>query len=416
MTSAATIGRSLTLTRRQWTVLGVAILFWLFDGYETFALLLTLGPTLHELLPAAALPALPRYAAYLIAITLFGWAVGGMVGGVLGDRIGRRRTMIGAVLLYSLFTGTSALSHSWLFLALTRFLTGVGIGAEWGVGTSLLQEMWPGNLRTKGAGILQSAFSAGFVVASVAWLVLGAAFGLSWRWMYVLGIIPGIVVALIARSIPESDRWARVTQAGKSVGAALRANGRNLALAIVVSISITVGFWAISSWVPTYAATLAHDPKTGVQYAGWAGMLYAIGEIFGCIGFGVLSESWGRRATLVFYLVGSIVITPVVFLFVHDITAVVALQLLNGYLTGGLYGWYAVHPPELFPTIARSTAISFIFNSARFLAMFGPIAASGLIAFFHGYGLAATIFSSIFVLGIVAVLFLPETKGKPLPE
>jgi MFS family permease len=416
MTSAATIGRSLTLTRRQWTVLGVAILFWLFDGYETFALLLTLGPTLHELLPAAALPALPRYAAYLIAITLFGWAVGGMVGGVLGDRIGRRRTMIGAVLLYSLFTGTSALSHSWLFLALTRFLTGVGIGAEWGVGTSLLQEMWPGNLRTKGAGILQSAFSAGFVVASVAWLVLGGAFGLSWRWMYVLGIIPGIVVALIARSIPESDRWARVTQAGKSVGAALRANGRNLALAIVVSISITVGFWAISSWVPTYAATLAHDPKTGVQYAGWAGMLYAIGEIFGCIGFGVLSESWGRRATLVFYLVGSIVITPVVFLFVHDITAVVALQLLNGYLTGGLYGWYAVHPPELFPTIARSTAISFIFNSARFLAMFGPIAASGLIAFFHGYGLAATIFSSIFVLGIVAVLFLPETKGKPLPE
>jgi MFS family permease len=246
--------------------------------------------------------------------------------------------------------------------------------------------------------------------------VLGGTLGLSWRWMYVLGIVPGIVVAVLARSIPESDRWARVTQAGTSVAAALRANGRNLAIAIVVSISITVGFWAISSWVPTYAGSLAHDPKTGVQYAAWAGMLYAIGEIFGCIGFGLLAETWGRRATLAFYLAGSIVITPIVFLLVHNVAAVVLLQILNGYLTGGLYGWYAVHPPELFPTIARSSAISIIFNSARFLAMFGPIAASSLIALFHGYGPAATIFSSIFVLGIVAVFFLPETKGKPLPE
>jgi MFS family permease len=406
-----------SLTRRQWVVLGVAVLFWLFDGYETFALLLTIGPSLRELLGPTGVAALPRVAGYLIAITLFGWACGGMIGGWIGDRVGRRRTMIGAVVLYAIFTGTSALSHTWQFLALTRFLTGVGIGAEWGVGTSLLQETWPGNLRTKGAGVLQSAFSGGFVVASVLWLVLGSSLGLSWRWMYVIGIVPGLIVALVARVIPESDRWANVKRAGASVGAALRANGRTLATAVVVSVSITVGFWAVSSWVPTYAGTFAHgNVKAGIAYASWAGLLYAIGEIAGCIGFGVLAETWGRRITLVVYLVGSIVITPIVFLWTHDVVAVIALQLVNGYLTGGLYGWYAVHPPELFPTIARSTAISTIFNSARFLAMFGPIASSSLIAFFGGYGLAATIFSAIFVVGIVAVLLLPETKGKPLPE
>jgi MFS family permease len=404
-----------TLTRRQWNVLGITMLFWLFDGYETYALLLTIGPSLHQLLPPAELATLPRVAAYLISITLFGWAVGGVLGGVIGDRLGRRRTMIGAVILYSIFTGTSALSPSWQILALTRFLTGVGIGAEWGVGTSLLQEMWPERLRTKGAGVLQAAFSGGFVVASLLWIVLGGTFGGSWRWMYAVGILPALFVAVLARDIPESERWTKVNHSLSSIATTLRANLKNLIVAIIVSISITVGFWAISSWVPTYAATLAPDPKTGVYYAGMAGLLYAIGEIFGCIGFGLLAEIWGRRGTLVFYLAGSIIITPIVFLWVHDATMVVLLQIVNGFLTGGLYGWFAVHPPEIFPTSIRSTAISLIFNSARFLAMFGPILASSLIAFFGGYGPAATTLASIFAIGIIAVLFLPETKGKPLP-
>lgn len=403
------------LNRRQWAVLGITMLFWLFDGYETYALLLTIGPSLHQLLPPAELATLPRVAAYLISITLFGWAVGGVLGGVIGDRIGRRRTMIGAVVLYSIFTGTSALSPSWQILALTRFLTGAGIGAEWGVGTSLLQEMWPERLRTKGAGVLQAAFSGGFVVASLLWIVLGGSFGASWRWMYAAGIVPALFVAVLARAIPESERWTKVKPSLSAIAATLRANAKNLIVAIIVSISITLGFWAISSWVPTYAATLAPDPKTGVYYAGMAGLLYAIGEIFGCIGFGLLAEAWGRRGTLAFYLAGSIVITPIVFLWVHDATLVVLLQIVNGFLTGGLYGWFAIHPPEIFPTSIRSTAISLIFNSARFLAMFGPILASSLIAFFGGYGPAATTLASVFAVGIIAVLFLPETKGRPLP-
>jgi MFS family permease len=405
-----------SLTRRQWSVLGITMLFWLFDGYETYALLLTIGPSLHQLLPANELSTLPRVAAYLISITLFGWAVGGVLGGFIGDRIGRRRTMIGAVVLYSIFTGTSALSPTWQLLALTRFLTGVGIGAEWGVGTSLLQEIWPERLRTKGAGILQAAFSGGFVIASLLWLVLGGSFGASWRWMYAVGIVPALFVAVLAREIPESERWTKVNHSMAAIGSALRANARNLVVAIIVSISITLGFWAISSWVPTYAATLASDPKSGVYYASMAGLLYAIGEIFGCIGFGLLSDIWGRRGTLAFYLAGSIVITPIVFLYVRDPQIVVLLQIVNGFLTGGLYGWFAVHPPEMFPTSIRSTAISLIFNSARFLAMFGPILASSLIAFFGGYGPAATTLASVFVVGLIALFFLPETKGKPLPS
>jgi MFS family permease len=403
------------LTRRQWTVLGITMLFWLFDGYETFALLLTIGPSLRELLPADQLSSLPRVAAYLISITLFGWALGGVIGGIIGDRFGRRATMIGAVVLYSIFTGTSALTPNWQILALTRFLTGFGIGAEWGVGTSLLQETWPERLRTKGAGVLQAAFSGGFVIASVLWIAVGGWLGGSWRWMYAVGIVPALFVAVLARDIPESERWTRATHTAVLIAATLRANSRNLVLAIVVSISITLGFWAISSWVPTYVATLTSDPRSGVYYAGLAGLFYAIGEIFGCIAFGFLADSWGRRWTLAFYLAGSIAITPVVFLWVRDPGIVVILQIANGFLTGGLYSWFAVHPPELFPTAVRSTAIGLIFNFARFLAMFGPILASTLIGFFGGYGPAATTLASIFALGLVVLPLLPETKGRPLP-
>jgi MFS family permease len=403
------------LTRRQWTVLGITMLFWLFDGYETFALLLTIGPSLHELLPADQLSSLPRIAAYLISITLFGWALGGVIGGVIGDRLGRRTTMIGAVVLYSIFTGTSALTPNWQILALTRFLTGFGIGAEWGVGTSLLQETWPERLRTKGAGVLQAAFSGGFVIASVLWIVIGGWLGGSWRWMYAAGIVPALFVAFLARDIPESERWTRATHTAVSIAATLRANSRNLVLAIIVSISITLGFWAISSWVPTYVATLISDPRSGVYYAGLAGLFYAIGEIFGCIAFGFLADSWGRRWTLAAYLAGSIAITPVVCLWIRDPAIVVVLQIAIGFLTGGLYSWFAVHPPELFPTAVRSTAIGLIFNFARFLAMFGPILASTLIAFFGGYGPAATTLASIFAVGIIVLPLLPETKGQPLP-
>jgi MFS family permease len=404
------------LTRQQWLVFFVTSALWMCDGYETYALLLTISPSLHELLPPANLHNIPQFAGYLISLTLFGWAIGGVIGGFVGDRIGRRYTMIISVVLYSVFTGTSALAQNWQILALSRFLTGIGLGAEWGVGASLLQEVWPQKWRTKAAGVLQAAFSGGFVVASCFWLLIGGVFDASWRWLYIVGVTPAVLIALTARFIPESEPWKRAKGLQKAIATTLRANSRNLIVAVIVSSSITIGFWAISSWVPTYVAILVHGRQNAVSYAGWAGLLFAIGEMFACSSFGWIAEIWGRRLTLAIFLVGSFLITPFLFLVVKDALFFVLLQIPNGFFTGGIYGWYAVHPPELFPTRIRSTAISIIFNSARFLAMLGPILSSNLIAFFGGYGPAATIASGIFLLGVVAVFFLPETKGLPLPE
>ncbi|EPZ52898.1 MFS transporter [Alicyclobacillus acidoterrestris] len=400
--------------RKDWAVLAITMLFWLFDGYETYTLLVTVSPALNQLLPASHLPNLSHYSAYLISITLFGWATGGILGGLLGDRLGRRKTMIIAILLYGVFTGSSALAHSWGFLAITRLLTGIGIGAEWGVGTSLLQEAWPAQARTKGAGLLQAGFSLGSLLASGLWILLGGHLGVSWRMMYVIGIVPAILIAVLARRIPESTRWVRVKTAAD---AGIRSiNMKYLFCAIGVSISITLGWWAISSWVPSYAASLVTGTKLQAYYSGMAGVLYNVGEIFGCILFGFFADSMGRRWTGALYLLGSLIITPIVFLVLHNAVAVVVLQLANGYLTGGLYSWYTIHPPELFPTRVRASAISTIFNITRYLAMLGPILAAYLLQALGGFGPAASTFGLIYVLGIILMFFLPETKGLQLPD
>ena len=135
-----------SLDRKQWNALLAANLGWMFDGYETYALLLTLGVALRQLLEPALYPQIPAYAGAVIALTLLGWGIGGMIGGIVADYIGRKRTMMYAILAYSLMTGLSAFAWSWSSFAVLRLLVGIAIGSEWATGASLTAEFWPGCL------------------------------------------------------------------------------------------------------------------------------------------------------------------------------------------------------------------------------------------------------------------------------
>ena len=406
-----------SVTREAWIVLAIVTTFWIADGYDTFVLLVTGRPALAELLPPEVSHLFARYLGYLVTITLAGWATGGVLGGVMGDRLGRRKTMLLGVALYSVATTASALTSTWQWLALARFLTGVGIGAEWGVGTSLLQEIWPEKWRTRGAGLLQAGFSVGGLLVSGLWIVVGSTFGLSWRWMYLFGIVPLLVIVAVYRRIPESTRWTKARHDVKPFALFGEPQvRRHLVGALVVSISITGGWWAVTSFLPTFVGSLAHDPREAASLAGWAGALYNFGEIVGCIAMGFLAEAWGRRPTTIVYLLGSLLIVPFVFAGLGSARAVTIAQLVSGFFTGGLYSWYAIHTPELFPTRIRATAISIVFSGARYLAMAGAIVAGTLAAALGGFGKVALWFAPISLLGVVAVLFLPETRGKGLPD
>ena len=263
-----------TLTREQWRVLFASNLGWLFDGFEIYALFLTVGFALHQLVEASQYAQIPRYAGYVLATTVFGWATGGVIGGIVADYIGRKRTMMLAVLAYTLTTGLSAIAWNWESFAILRFLVGVGIGSEWVTGASLVSEVWPDHARGKGGGLLQSGAGIGSFLASGVWLLIGDMGPNAWRYMYLIGVLPALLVLWLRRSMPESSRWEEANErrrmahaqrqsgeALKGVDAALTRSTvvdmftdpmirRRLVPAFLMMLSVTFGFWGLRPSFP----------------------------------------------------------------------------------------------------------------------------------------------------------------------
>src|SRR5215475_6080199 len=198
-----------SLDANQWKTMIASNIGWMFDGYETFALILVVAVALKQLLDPSLAAQIPAYAGTIIGITLLGWGIGGFIGGVLADYIGRRRTMILAILAYSLTTGLSAFAWDWLSFALLRFLVGVAIGSEWSTGASITAEVWPDHARGRGAGLMQCGFGIGFFLASFIWLFVSGYGPDAWRIMFLLGVLPGLFALWLRTGIPESPPWER---------------------------------------------------------------------------------------------------------------------------------------------------------------------------------------------------------------
>lgn len=429
-----------SLDRSQWNTLLATNLGWMFDGYEVYALILTVGVALRQLLEPSQYAQIPSFAGIVIAITLFGWGVGGMIGGILADYIGRKRTMMLAILAYSVMTGLSALAWSWLSFALLRFLVGVAIGSEWATGASITAELWPDKARGRGAGLMQCGLGIGFFTASLVWVFMSPVGPDAWRYMFLLGIVPGLVTLWIRRGIPESPVWERTNQLRREAterkrsGRALAADHAltrftlfelfaepavrtRLIIVFLMSLTTTLAWWGISSWVPPYVASVAAKAGLpGPTWAGYAGMAYNAGAILGYIGLGFFADIYGRKPVVLIFFAASLLLTPVLFLWTHDLTLLLVVTAVNAFFTLGQYSWMPVWLPELFPTRVRATGVAFAFNTPRFVAFIGPLIAGQLIANFGGFGNAAVMISLIYVVGFVATFFLPETRGKPLPE
>jgi MFS family permease len=429
------------LGRAQWNTLLASNLGWLFDGYETYAVILTVGVALRQLLDSSQFPQIPFYAGVIIALTLLGWGVGGMLGGVLCDYFGRKRTMILAILAYSIMTGLSAFAWDWVSFAVLRFLVGVAIGSEWPTGVSIVSELWPDRVRGRGIGLMQCGLGLGFFLASLVWTALGGMGPGAWRYMFLIGVLPALLTLWVRRTMPESALWERVNERRRAAvgrrrsGLGLHEHEEALArftlvdlfhepearrrtgVACLMSLATTFGWWGISSWVPPYIAAAAGRAGLAVpQWAGFAGMAFNAGGLVGTMAFGFLADVWGRKPTTALFFLGAFFLVPIVFLWTHDLALLLVAAGALGLFATGQYSWLPVWLPELFPTRIRATGAGLVFNAPRFVAWIGPLISGTLIASFGGFAQAAMAIATIYILGLAATPFLPETKGKALPE
>jgi MFS family permease len=430
-----------TLNRTQWNTLLASNLGWVFDGFEAYALILTVGVALRQLLDPSQYAQIPAYAGAIIATTLVGWGIGGMIAGVLADYIGRKRTMILAILIYSIMTGLSAFAWDWVSFAVMRFLVGLAIGSEWVTGTSMTAEIWPDRARGKGIGLFQCGFGIGFFLASFTWLFVGATGPGAWRTMYLIGALPALLTLWIRWAIPESTLWEqsnerrRAARERKRSGAAETLQDRALTrftlielftepetrrraiITFLMATSSAVGFWGISSWIPPYVGSVAaKSGLTAAQWASFTGMAYNAGSIIGYVGFGFLADAFGRKPITFFFFAMSLLLTPALFLLTSDLQLLLVIVAVLGCFASGQFTWMSAWLPELFPTRMRATAVGFVFNGPRFLAAIGTLISGALIVKFGGYENACMIVATIYILALIVVPFLPETRGKPLPE
>ena len=441
------------ITRYQWLVLVIASLGWVFDVFEGQIFVASMNEAMPALLPVSATAGDKAfYNNVTLGLFLLGGALGGVVFGMLSDRIGRKRTMTYTIIMYSAFTCLSAFSEQWWHLAGMRFLVAMGVGGEWAVASALVAEVFPKRARAWSLGIFHASSVLGTYLAVAAgfFIVGNPALGANaWRWGFALGALPALLIIWIRWSVREPESWKEaqsraqedLSQRMGRLGDLFR--GRLLRHTIVGVGLATVGlatFWgthiygkdlyreAVSRVMASPNAELAstgsvrteQQIKEDRQQAEMIGMfLVTTGGGLGLISFGPLCEWLGRRLTFALFHLGGLVSALVLFQMLSGASPAVLQVALPvfGFLTLGMHAGYAIYFPELFPTRVRGSGAGFCFNVGRILA--APILfLGGWMQRDWGFSLpeTASLLSLLFALGLVLLLLAPETKGRELPQ
>jgi MFS family permease len=440
------------MNRYHWFVFIVAALGWMLDCFDQQIFLMARQPAMADLLPADSTRAtINEYGSYSISIFLMGWGIGGLIFGVMGDRIGRAKTMMITILMYSVFTGLSAISTSFWDFAAYRFLTGMGVGGEFAVGVALVAEVMPDRARPYTLALLQSLsavgnISAAFVSMGMGELVSRGQVESIWRPMFVIGAVPALLALVVRFWLKEPERWQQASHEGeiaKKLGSYRELFGhptwrKHALIGLALAFSGIVGLWGIGFFVFDLVADifrgrfeaegLTGDQLNGevAKWRGYASMAMNIGAALGMFGFAILAQRMGRKATFAVCFIAALVSTAATFYFLEEFHQVFWMIPIMGFCILSLFAGYAIYFPELFPTHLRSTGTSFCYNVGRFVAATGSTLTGMLIALYAdtaATGDAATpmryaglTMCGIFLLGLVVLPFAPETKGQPLPE
>jgi len=429
-------------------------LAWMFDCLGQQVFIIARNFAMARLLPPGSPPELLKaWAGTTTTIFVVGWATGGLIFGSLGDRFGRARCLAVSILLYGVCTGLSGLAANMTDFCVYRLITGIGVGGVFGLAVALCADSLPEAARPHALGLLQALSAVGNMIAGAMGVVLGywemaGRANNGWRILFFVGALPAIVCVPLQFRMTEPRKWLEARAAGKASGVRFgsylsllgEARWRKAALfGMLLCVAGVVGLWGIGFFSPELvnyvigkALAAQHVPAGEIpgrklMWIGGTMIIQNFGSFLGMLAFTRLTQRHGRKRMFGLAAICAYISTVVTFKYLAEPWELFVLIPIMGFFQLALFAGFAIYLPELFPLRLRSTGTSFCYNVGRFVAASGPFTLGLLQASLahnaptnelkmEAFRNACCWVSSIYLLALLALPFLPETRGRPLPE
>jgi MFS family permease len=385
------------LQEPRWIALWAAMFGYMLDALDVLLYVFAVQTLRAEFHWSAAT------AGKISSATLIASAVGGIAAGFMADRLGRRRTLIYTILIYSFASAGSATATGLVSLLLWRAAVGLGLGGEWSAGAVLVAESWPAEHRAKAIGVMQSGWALGYMLAAVVTAIVLPRFG--WRWLFLAGLLPAFLTLWIQRKVKEPAIWLERKKPSVSIFALFRPPLlKRTSAGVALATSVLFAYWGLFTWLPGFLAAPRSQGGAALSITGTSAWIFVmqIGAFLGYISFGWLADRFGRRPVFAAYVIAAAVLTPI-----YGMTPrwssnpelwLLALGPLIGFCGTGFFSLFGAMLAELYPTEVSALA---------------PFAV-GAIADRSGLGAALGLSSAFFLIGAMLVFTLPETKNMEL--
>ena len=358
-----------------------------------------------------------RMAGLVSSVTLISSAAGGILCGILADRLGRTRTLVYTILLYSVASGGTATTTSFGQLLFWRALVGFGLGGEWSAGAVLVSETWPPDRRGRAIAWMQSGWALGYILAAGVTAVVLPRFG--WRVLFLTGLAPALVALTIRKSVPEPGLWKSKLAASSPWQIFRPPLTRKTILATALTTSVLFAYWGLFTWIPGFLSAPASEGGAGLSVLGTSASIVPMqfGAFLGYLTFGVIADRAGRRPAFLLYVLASAALVPLYGAMPRlpgfRTEWLLLLGPLVGFFGSGYFSLFGAMLAELYPTAVRGAGQGFTYNFGRALSAIAPFTI-GAIADRSGLGAALAWNSGFFLLAGVLIFTLPETKHAQL--
>jgi len=385
-----------------------ASLGWMLDAFDVMLYTMVLAaliedPTLHLSLSAAGI---------LNSVTLLAAAAGGVAFGIFADRFGRKRALMGAVLLYSIFTAACGLAQSAVQLAIFRILLGFGMGGEWATGAALVSESFPAAHRNKALAFVQSSWAIGYGLAALVNLIVLPRWG--WRGVFFVGVLPALFTLWIQRGLEEPEMWRSAARADRGRLTAVFAPGVAGVTTVVTLMNACTlfGWWGLNGWVPAYLRLPFSQGGIGLASSTMSLFVLAmqVGMWFGYVSFGFIADTIGRKRAYVMFVLLASVLLPL-YGFLRTPAVLLALGPVVAFFGTGYFSGFGALTAELYPTSVRATAQGFTYNTGRLASAAAPFVV-GTLAATRGFAVAFLVTGAAFLAAAIAWIWIPEATSR----